>query len=96
MLIAGYEFSDPKSLDGTNWNEVPAVYVVLDEENAKVDVGETGNLKDRLANHERRSCWERSCDGEILVAAKVEEDEVTRQKIESEIRETYDLPCGEE
>lgn len=96
MLIAGYQFEEPKSLDDTSWDQEPAVYVILDDDNAMIDVGETDNLKDRLANHERRPCWERNCDGEIFVAKRAEDDEATRRRIEREIREEYDPPCGEE
>lgn len=99
MLIAGYQFSEPKSLDGTNWKQVPAVYVVLDrgiEKYRVVDVGETDKLKDRLANHERRPCWERNCNGKIFIAAKVERSESARQRIEGEIRKRYNPPCGKE
>lgn len=96
MLFAGYQFEGPHPLDGTNWEGVPAVYVILDNKDAVIDVGETDNLKDRLANHERRPCWERNCDGEIFVAARKEDSGPTRRRIEGEIREEYDPPCGEE
>ncbi len=99
MQIAGYQFSEPKSLDGTNWKQVPAVYVPLDrgiEKYRVVDVGETDNLKERLTNHERRPCWEKNCRGRVFISAKVERSETIRQEIENEIRKEYNPPCGEE
>ena len=95
IMLAGYRLKGPYK-DGTVWNEVPAVYVPLNGpvENP-LDVGETENLKERLANHERRPCWEKHATEGLYFAVRVEESESERQKIERLIRGSYDLPCGE-
>jgi predicted GIY-YIG superfamily endonuclease len=96
ITLEGYEFKGPFLESETNFNEVSAVYVVLDSRNNRVDVGETDNLKKRLANHERRDCWEENCENEIYVAARVEGNQDERLKIEKIIRNSCAMVCGVE
>jgi len=96
ITISGYNFEGPYPLDKTNFNDVAAVYVILDDLGKKIDVGETDLLKTRLANHERKDCWRRSTNREILVVALLEPNQETRKTIESQIRSSFNFPCGEE
>lgn len=98
ISILGYQFEGPYHEATTNFNEVAAIYVVLDENYSKVDVGETDKLKSRLIGHERRSCWERNCGSEdnIYIASRVEDNIERRLRIEKEIRSYFNFPCGKE
>jgi len=93
--ILNYQFEGPYREAGTNFNEVAAVYVILEENNNWIDVGETDGLKTRLATHERRNCWERNTR-DIYVAVYRENSKEERLRIEKEIRDSYNFPCGEE
>ena len=57
--VGGYEFEGPYSLDIGSVMKFGfgCVYVVLTSSNEVVDVGETEDIKARLAKHERRGCW---------------------------------------
>jgi len=94
--IGGYQFEGPYRELITNFKEVAAVYVILDKESNFIDVGETDQLKTRLATHERRDCWKRNCGKDIYVAAYLESDGEERLRIEKKIRDSYNFPCGEE
>ena len=105
MKISGYDFEGPHSIDTT---EIPAnraaVYVIMckassDGKYYVEDVGETGEVGVRIADHERRLCWKRKCIGSLSVylrymrsaAGYTSED---RRKLERKIREQYHPPCG--
>ncbi|KPJ55673.1 hypothetical protein AMJ49_06620 [Parcubacteria bacterium DG_74_2] len=96
IQIDGYQFEGPYRESSTNFNEVAAIYVILDINSNKIDVGETEQLKSRLDNHERRNCWERNSGGDIYIAVYRESSEKERLRIEKEIRSFYNFPCGEE
>lgn len=95
IYIGGYLFEGPFPEETTDFNEVAAVYVILDENQNKVDVGETDQLKTRLATHERRNCWERNSK-DIYIAVHREDEEIKRLYIEKKIRSSFIFPCGEE
>lgn len=106
MRISGYEFEGPYSIDTT---VIPAdraaVYVIIctssDGKHYVKDVGESGEIGVRIANHDRRPCWERNCDGSLYVYLHyVPSSEgytpADRRKLESEIRNEHNPPCGKE
>lgn len=72
MIISNYEFEGPYSIDST---VIPpnraAVYVIIcktyDGKYYVTDVGESGEIGIRIANHERRPCWERNNNGSLSV-----------------------------
>lgn len=105
MTISEYEFEGPYSIDTTI---IPAnraaVYVILCKtSNNKYyvkDVGESGEIGIRIANHDRRSCWERNCEGSLFVCFRYMPSSqgyttTDRIEIEREIRTQYNPPCGE-
>ena len=77
------------------------VYAVLDRrKNGKlylVDVGESGEVKNRLLKHDRKKCWKDETKGEMLFAVYYTPNlkQEGRMKIEQKIRNKYDyIPCG--
>ncbi len=82
-------------LDDPGIPEEPAVYFPFDELGA-LDVGETGNLRQRNRGHERKACWLENAMGEVQLAA-IPMPGVTkavRRAVESNLRRTFKPPCG--
>ena len=74
------------------------VYAILgrgaDQDQWKVvDIGESENLRDRVANHDRSDCWKRQGHRTLAVAGYYC-DERTRMAVESELRAQFNPPCG--
>lgn len=96
MNIEGYNFEGPYDPDRGFVNNFAAVYSIVDDKPRVVDVGQTNNINDRFPNHERKPCWLRNKYGDIHLYVYRETSEEIRLRIESEIRERYDPPCGEQ
>ncbi len=58
-----------------------------------VDVGESENIQDRVACHDRAPCWRGQGHGQLAVAA-IYADQRNRMLIERELRLQYNPPCG--
>lgn len=95
----GYKFdglyNSPDSLQ-----PIEGVYVIfckIGDDLSVLDVGESEDVQDRVSNHDRANCWKQNCIGDIYYAATytpwLEEDE--RRKIEQNIRDSENPPCGE-
>ena len=100
VKIGGYTFGGWYSYIST-LDEEPGIYAIGCEKDDKVkviDIGETDNIQERVKTHDRKDCWERECkDGTIKYAQyKTNIDQEEREKIEKEIRDAVDPPCGKE
>jgi hypothetical protein len=77
------------------------VYVILDKRVDGyyyiLDVGESAQVKTRVETHDRKDCWRRNCKGTLYVAVLYTPNlqQPGRSKIEQEIRQQYNPPCGE-
>ena len=73
-----------------------AIFCKTYEKNVLIDIGESKNIKSRVEDNERSSCWRRNCASALGYAAlytpKLGEKE--RQKIEQEIRDEHNPVCG--
>jgi hypothetical protein len=74
------------------------VYVILGRRNQAsqwqvVDVGESGDIQDRVANHDRAPCWRGQGHSELAVAA-IYSDARNRMLIERQLRVQFKPPCG--
>lgn len=74
------------------------VYVILGRQSQAsnwnvVDVGESENIHERVAKHDRTPCWRGQGHAELAVAA-IYSDERNRMLIEHELRGQYNPPCG--
>jgi len=95
VIISGYSFEDPYVI-GKELIDRAAVYVILDSNNNIVDVGQSGETGTRLANHERKPCWDRY-GGKWFAVRWMPSDrysEEDRREVEGKIRESEDPPCG--
>ena len=96
--IGNYSFDGPFST-ADSLKAQSGVYSILGRNNELerwnvVDVGESENVRDRVANHDRKDCWKRQGYRSLAVAA-LYCDERTRMRIEQELRAQFDPPCGD-
>jgi hypothetical protein len=59
-----------------------------------VDVGESGDVQDRVANHDRKNRWAR-CGHATLGVAAYYCDAVIRMQVERQLRQQYNPACGD-
>jgi hypothetical protein len=95
----GYEFDGPY-FDPSDLSEDPGVYLIEYVDKGKriiLDVGESDNVRDRVFRHERKDCWEANCIGRIFysVAYMLYSSEEERRALESSIRHSENVICGE-
>ena len=79
----------------TVWNEVPAVYGIMNSEKQMIYIGETDNLKRRMAEHQAdgRHCMYRY--GPALVWVEViTAGEAARLRRERQLIAEYAPPCN--
>jgi hypothetical protein len=91
-----YEFDGPyKSAEDLSAKS--AVYVITtkgeNSEDIFIDAGESGDIHDRVRNHDRAKQWERYNQHGLYVSARYCKER-KRMKIEKRIRKYHDLPCG--
>jgi len=97
IKIGNYNFEGPfASVD--ELKKQSGVYVVLGRNASTdrwnvVDVGESENVHDRMDNHDRSDCWRRQGYASIMVAVYYC-NEQQRMRIEQELREQFNPPCG--
>lgn len=96
ISIAGYTFEGP-FIYTTSLKNRSGVYVILcGNRTTPVDVGESANVRDRVENHDRKACWNRNCSSTIKYAAHYVSGEQQRKRVEQDIRDRYNVPCGKE
>ena len=98
ITIGKYSFEGPFT-DTASLKNQSGVYVVLCQSGQSnhskvVDVGESGDVRNRVENHDRKDCWRRNCTGTLAFAVYYC-DAASRIRIESELRKQYNPPCGE-
>lgn len=93
--IGGYPFEIGYPLDTTTFNNIGAVYVIYTSSRF-LDVGESGELGNRITGHDRKFEWRRNSNNEpIFVAVHQEGDQTVRLAIESNLRNTLNPICGD-
>ena len=95
--ILGVQF-ESYPLETTKFIEVPGVYVISTSQKW-IDVGETDKLASRLANHERKPCWERNSNNLTLwVNFKRIDGQQERLDLEAKLRDNLNpsSTCGDE
>ena len=101
ITICGYEFDGPYA-NPDALKDTAGVYVVLDKRSDgkwyPLDVGESEQVRTRLQNHDRASCWQRNRKGPLGFAACYTPGWTADQRraLEKKIRDTYDPPCGKQ
>ncbi len=88
----GVNFQGPFSLATTSFNPVAGVYLITDARGNVLDVGETGDLKTRIACHEREACWNRNYGVSLWFYSEVRQ--WARLQVEKAIRVGVNPVCG--
>ena len=101
MNIGNYEFSEPYLLDENNLLNVACVYAILYKTSDGyylVYIGESGQVANRLSNHERYSCWRAHSSSSLYVAIFVTPSnrysEDQRRALERGLIDMYDPICN--
>lgn len=81
-----------------SWNEVAGVYIIarFDRNQNKIYaiyVGETDNLKERLINHHKQSCF--NSNNVNILCWLGENNQQTRLAIESDLIKGINPPCND-
>ncbi len=98
ITIGNYSFEGPFNGTASLKNQ-SGVYAILGRNGQVnnwtiVDIGESGDVRDRVENHDREDCWRRQRHATLGYAAHYCSAS-SRTKIESELRARYNPPCGE-
>ena len=100
VTVSGYVFSDPV-FKTTDLEHRQGIYLIVDcrQDGSMhcLDVGESGDVRTRIEQHDRKACWRRHALGDIGVSVSYTPGYTTaeRQKIEGYIRAAMNPPCGE-
>lgn len=95
ITIEGYSFSGPYYHTRKFDSDFPCVYLLVNNQNQVVDVGETGSVNGRMINHERKSCWYTHNCGDTGLYVYINADENFRRLLENLIRIKFRPPCGQ-
>ena len=60
MKILNYNFQGPFDHNHTFSGNFGCVYTLINQSGALVDVGQTGEVNDRIPQHDRKQCWIRN------------------------------------
>lgn len=97
-IVEGYGFSGPLSYQDAvaEFGWWSGVYIVArGGDGIAMDVGSATDIGDRLANHDRRGCWNVSSFGQGLsFYGHLEKDEQTRLFVEWCLRQQLNPLCG--
>ncbi len=96
IAIGGYNFEGPFT-DEAHLRAASGVYAILGGNGGQwsvVDIGESGNVQERVRNHDRSDCW-RKKGHSTLAAAAFYVPEAQRMRIEQSLRQQFRPPCGE-
>ncbi len=95
IQIEGFQFSGPHYHTRRFNQTFGCVYVILNNSNQVVDVGETGDINSRIINHERKMCWYRNGVGETGLYVYISDDQNFRILLERLIRTKFNPLCGD-
>lgn len=95
IQIQGYTFLGPYYHTRRFQKDFGCVYVIINDLNQIVDVGETSSINGRIITHDRKTCWYKHGCGETGLYVFISQDENFRKLLEKLIRTTYSPLCGE-
>jgi hypothetical protein len=100
ITISGYNFEGPHTNTASLANNA-GVYAILTRAQANeswtvIDIGESGQVRSRIENHDRKSCWNRNGRGIVAAAVLYTPGWNSSQRcaLESSLREQYAPVCG--
>jgi hypothetical protein len=96
ITIGNLSFDGPFG-DASQLQSLSGVYAILGKGTGNwivVDIGESGDVKDRVANHDRKLQWQGRGHATLGVAAFYC-DAATRMTVEKQLRQQYNPACGD-
>ena len=98
IRIGNYDFEGP-FMSTSSLKSQSGVYAILGRNSVNedwnvVDIGESGDVKKRVENHNRKNCWEAQ-NYTILNCAAYYCNIIARHSIEKELRNIFKPPCGD-
>lgn len=99
ITVGNYSFEGPYT-DTSNLRDNSGIYAIHCNRNGGyylVDIGESATVKSRVENHDRADCWERNCTVALTVSVLYtpNQQQAGRRRIEQELRNQFNPPCGE-
>lgn len=94
MQIEGFTFLGPYYHTRRFQQDFACVYVLINNLNQVVDVGETSSINERIINHERKMCWYQQGCGDTGLYIYISNDQNFRLLLERLIRTKYNPACG--
>jgi len=99
ITIGKYTFDGPYTSPNELEDHSGVYAIICQKDNKKdlIDVGESATVKSRVETHDRKDCWGKNCQGTLTIAVYYTPNlqQPGRMAIEQEIRNKYDIPCGE-
>lgn len=95
ITIEGFQFTGPYYHTRKFDKNFGCVYLILNNRNQVVDVGETGDVNSRLINHERKTCWYSNGASDTGLFIYITDDQNFRLLLERLIRNKYRPLCGD-
>jgi len=97
IQIGKYNFEGPFP-DASSLRDLSGVYAILGGDGSSswkvIDVGESEQVRTRVANHDRSDCWKRQRHARLVCAACYC-NQTDRMRIEQELRAQFNPPCGD-
>lgn len=100
MQLGRWNFQGPWA-QVSSLSKAQGVYAILGRNNSweswsVVDIGQAGDVNDRVSNHDRSDCWRRQGYRELQVAVLYTPGwtETQRVTVEQELRRQYSPLCG--
>ncbi len=99
ITIGRYRFEGPVYNKHALKN-APGVYGVLDGRGTSgysvLDIGESEDVRARIAGHDRETCWHRNARGRVCYASLYSPGSTAQQRqvIEHELRQKFAPACG--
>ncbi len=100
ITVGNYSFKGPYTstdyLDDKSG--VYAIHCKSGDHYYLIDIGESSQVKSRVANHDRKDCWSKNCKGTLTVSVYYTPNlqQAGRKTIEQELRALYNPICGDQ
>lgn len=97
IKLGKHSFYGPVA-SGDNIRDRSGVYAIVcnvESEYFLVDVGESSRVRTRIENHDKKECWTKNCNGQLLIYVHYTLflKQQARIQIEQELRELYHPDC---
>jgi len=102
IIIDGLAFQCVR-LSDPDFKDIAAIYVIIcvdkDGKWKVLDVGQTGELGERIDHHDRKKCWEDNCPNKNIwfCVYKMPSDKYSKQDrldVEKKLRAKHNPSCG--